>query len=92
MRKLIILIVILLLFLGAYSAAQTYFPQLQQYLSSNETAPIIPQGQVKVMSEESVTVAAVKKVGPSVVTIEEMASPQASSQQLPFDFSPFFPP
>lgn len=86
MRKLVILILILILFLGLYSFAEIYVPQLRQYILKNTLH--LPQVQVKVVTEESVTIDTVKKVGPSVVTVEEMASPISSSQS-PFDFGPF---
>ncbi len=88
MRKLIILIIVLLVFLGIYSFAEVSIPQLQQYFSINTNPLQLSQGKVKVVTEESVTIDTVKKVGPSVVTVEEMSSPTASSQ-LPFNFGPF---
>lgn len=70
MRRLIILIAILLIVLGVTSGINQYFPQVQQYLNNakDKTGRAIP-GSVKVVTEESVVIDVVKKVGPSVVTI-----------------------
>src|SRR5258708_35404202 len=89
MRKLLILIVILLGLLVVISTAQQYLPSVFQnglFFSS----PQAPQ-QVKVVTEESVTIDIVKKAGPSVVTISGTAS-QQPQQSPPFDFGiqPFF--
>ncbi len=89
MRKLLVIVGILLVVLGAVSAAELYLPQVQQYVESarQQIAPE-PQQKIKVVTEESVTVDTVKKVGPSVVTVVEEAAPQAQ-QQSPFSFGPF---
>lgn len=93
MRKLIILIVILIVILGLYSGIQTYLPQLGNIIASqginlNNNTSGLPQEKVKVVSEESVTINAVKKVGPSVVTVEEISSNSQNQQQS----NPFFDP
>lgn len=64
MRKLIVLVVILLAVLGIISAASKYAPSL-------EKPKEIKKGdeKVKIVSEESVVIDVVKRVGPSVVTI-----------------------
>ncbi|HUD44796.1 MAG TPA: trypsin-like peptidase domain-containing protein [Patescibacteria group bacterium] len=88
MRKLIVLIVILIIFLGLYSAAQEYLPQFRQYLTQGSSMSVLPTEQVKVVSEESVTIDAVKKVGPSVVTVTEESAPLSSDDQS-YDIGPF---
>ena len=85
MRKLIVLVIILLVFLGFWSFVYTYLPVVSQRIAGIGT--IQPRQTVKVVTEESVVISDVKKVGPSVVTVEELASPQA--QTSPFQFGPF---
>lgn len=86
MRKLIVLVIILLGFLGVWSAATKYSPNLSNLLE-NKSPLQIPSGEkVKVLTEESVVVDAVKKVGPSVVTVAEEVTQRSVS---PFDFGPF---
>lgn len=81
MRKLIILIAILVVLLGLTSAAQKYVPQISH---NSQKSP--GSETVKIVSEESVTVDIVKKVGPSVVTIAQEI-PQSEGAQ--FNFGPF---
>ncbi|MDE2026639.1 MAG: trypsin-like peptidase domain-containing protein, partial [Patescibacteria group bacterium] len=81
MKKLVVLVVILFLILGIISTAQKLVPTIVQGLQTPQSTQ-----NVKVVSEESVTINAVKKVGPSVVTVEEMSS---GSQQQAFNFGPF---
>ncbi len=81
MRKLIILVAILIVLLGLTSAVQKYVPQFSQNQPSQKTTET-----VKIVSEESITVAIVKKAGPSVVTIAEERSESAGAQ---FNFGPF---
>lgn len=69
MRKLIISLTVLLVFLGLFSAVSKY--PLKQELP-------LPKEKISVVTEESVVIEAVKKVGPSVVTVAEV-----------FDFGPF---
>jgi len=78
MRKLIVLLVSLILFLGIWGGIEKYSPKSLPIPKSSE--------KVKIVSEESVVVNVVKKFGPSVVTVSGEAAPQASS---PFDFGPF---
>ena len=82
MRKLIVLVVILLSILGILSVAQKLLPTIVSDLQNNPES----SQNIKVVSEESVTINAVKKVGPSVVTVEEMSSAQ---NQQSVDFGPF---
>jgi serine protease Do len=85
MKKLILVLAILLIFLGIWTAVFSYLPAFKS-LVNNPTVIQTPE-KIKVVSEESVTISDVKKVGPSVVTVEETASPQSNSQQ--FNFGPF---
>lgn len=69
MRKLIILVVILIVISAFWSGISRYLPKI-----STSTQP--QQEKVKIITEESVVIDAVKKVGPSVVTVaEEQQSP-----------------
>ncbi len=89
MRKLLYLILGLVGLLIVISAVQQFAPSL--FLSSQ--LHLAPQGnqQVKVVTEESVTIDIVKKYGPSVVTVSGTGS-ESNSQNSPFDngFPPFF--
>lgn len=88
MKKLVLLIALLVGVLLVISAIQQYAPsffnsgRLHLAQQSNQ--------QVKVVSEESVTIDIVKKYGPSVVTVSGTASQSNSQQNSPFDFG--FPP
>lgn len=81
MRKLIILVVVLLAFLGVWNALYTYFPQLSQGLNGPK-----PKEVVKVVTEESVVINDVKQIGPSVITVEEVLS---QGNSLPLNVGPF---
>lgn len=85
MRKLLILIVILILVLFSWNGIAKYAPQIPQMFKQTST-PEIPQEKVRIVTEESVVVDTVKKVGPSVVTVSEIVKQQTLS---PFDFGPF---
>lgn len=93
MRKLLVLLVILILFLGLWSAAATYAPHFSDMFKIpglHLGTSITTSQPVKVVTEESVTVDAVKNVGPSVVTVVEQASTAAPDQQSQsFNFGPF---
>lgn len=86
MRRLIILLVILLIFLGLASVANRYIPQLKESLSSDTS--VLPQNnnRLRVTSEENVIINTVKQVGPSVVTI---AVAPSNRQSLFGDEDPF---
>src|SRR5258708_7476907 len=87
MRRLVVLIIILIIILGLASAAQKYFPALQQFAP----ATTFPQGteKIKVVTEESVTIDIVKKSGPSVVTVSGQSTAPQSNSVSPFDLGPF---
>ena len=84
MKKLIGLVIILLLVLLIWTGGETYAPSLLARITHSSVSTIAP---VKVESEESVTINAVKKIGPSVVTVEEISSVQGNNQS--FGFGPF---
>src|SRR3990167_1103836 len=65
MRKLIILVVVLLVVLGIIGAAGKYAPSLEKTKEAFKKS----DEKVKIVSEESVVIDVVKRVGPSVVTI-----------------------
>ena len=83
MRRLILLVVALLIFLGVWNAIYNYAPFFTKGFNIPQNKP---KEVVKVVSEESVTIADVKKVGPSVVTVEEEVLPQ---NQQSLNFGPF---
>lgn len=86
MRKLIVLVVSLILFLGVWSGVEKYAPQVSQVFQKNFSSPKETE-KVKVITEESVVIDVVKKHGPSVVTVSEEV---ASSDSSAFDFGPFY--
>ena len=81
MRRIILLIVLVIilfaLWLGLGSASSTKFPfGLQKNLQK------VPDSAVKVVTEESVVVDTVKKVGQSVVTVAQDIPESHSSHSL----------
>ncbi|MBI4089522.1 MAG: trypsin-like peptidase domain-containing protein [Candidatus Levybacteria bacterium] len=84
MRKLILIIVVLLILLGVWNWVSTTFPDFSKFV---QKPGIIsePSKKVEVVTEESVTVNAVKKVSSSVVTVSQEVSPTQKS----FNFGPF---
>jgi S1-C subfamily serine protease len=83
MKKLIILLVFLIAFLVVWNLGSSFlartFPNISQSISGQTE-------NVKVVTEESVTISDVKQVGPSVVTVVEQA-PQNSGG--PVQIGPF---
>jgi serine protease Do len=88
MRRLIIIIIVLVGILFIISAAQTYLPSLFN-IDTSRLTPRQSDQNVKVVTEESVTIDIVNKAGPSVVTVAQTGGAQS---ELPFGFSPFFSP
>ncbi|MGH7245435.1 MAG: S1C family serine protease, partial [Candidatus Levyibacteriota bacterium] len=87
MRKAVVIIVGLIVLLAAWSALAKYnFLTFPQIFKGGEAG--LPTQKVQVVTEESVTVDTVKKVGPSVVTVAEQQS-QSSVNNQSFDFGPF---
>ncbi|MBA3723557.1 MAG: trypsin-like peptidase domain-containing protein, partial [Candidatus Levybacteria bacterium] len=87
MRRLILLILVLIGVLFLISAAQTYIPQIFN-IDTARFAPKQTDQNIKVVTEESVTIDIVKKTGPSVVTVA--AANTSAGNETPFDFGPFF--
>lgn len=85
MRKIIIFIVLVLILFGLWNWFKLSGSQFVHNLQS--ASIILPQSkeQVKVVSEESVTITTVKNVGPSVVTIAEQSIPYLKQQSFGFD-------
>jgi len=86
MRKLIVIVIILIVILGVWNAAILYSPGISSFLKNQNIT--LPAQKVQIVTEESVTIDAVKKVGPSVVTVEEEAPP-ATSGNSTFNLGPF---
>lgn len=84
MRRIIVLVVILVVLSFSWSAVTKYSPQFSGLFQKQGLVQLPPE-KVKVVTEESVVVDTVKKVGPSVVTVSE-TRPQTFS---PFDSGPF---
>jgi len=85
MRRLIVLVTILIIFLAGLSAVSNYLPKLGNFLSNPQLHQSVKE-KVKVVTEESVVIDAVKKVGPSVVTVVEERTIRSLQQ---FEFGPF---
>ena len=80
MKRLLILIATLLLFISALSFIYEKYP------SVFNPSPITTPGKIEVLREESVVTQAVKNVGPSVVTIVETVTRETPRS---FQFGPF---
>jgi S1-C subfamily serine protease len=85
MRKLIFLVIILLIFLSVWSTVTKYAPQFFQNIKKPSLVEKTEE-KVKIVTEESVVIDIVKRVGPSVVTVSEEVS---GGFVAPFDFGPF---
>jgi serine protease Do len=79
MRRLIVVLAVLIIFLGIWAEIFSLFPKFVAKFQSSGIN--FPQEKVKVVTEESVTIDVVKNVGPSVVTVVEQATP-VQNQQL----------
>lgn len=79
MRRLILIVVLLLIFLGVWNAVSVYSPSLRNLL--NERGISLPTENLRVVTEESVVIDIVKKVSSSVVTV--------GVEQRVLDFDPF---
>ncbi len=88
MRRLILLIIVLIGVLFLINVAQKHLPGMLKLDPAKFSQTSRSDDNVRVVTEESVTIDIVKKAGPSVVTIAE--SRNAPSQQSPFNFEPFF--
>ncbi len=88
MKKLVIILLILIVFLGAWSAAFNLFPQFGNYLNEKKESPQVKEENIKVVKEESITIDIVKKIGPSVVTIVQEPN-EKNSLDDSFQLGPF---
>jgi len=86
MRKLLFILVLLLAILGAWTLFATYIPSVLSKLPIS-SKPAVPNEQVKVLTEESVVISDVKKISPSVVTVEEFSQSPSTDESL--NFGPF---
>lgn len=80
MKKLLLILIVLVVFLIAFSKLSSFLPKLN----------LIPENtpaKVQIVSEESVVINVVKNVGPSVITVVAQSKPQSQSDA--FNFGPF---
>ncbi|OGH02603.1 MAG: hypothetical protein A2798_03115 [Candidatus Levybacteria bacterium RIFCSPHIGHO2_01_FULL_37_17] len=82
MKKLLVLLVALIVLLATWFVLSTF----TQGLLGDQSAPKASTETVKIVKEESVVVDVVKNVGPSVVTVVEIAS---LSSRNTINFGPF---
>ena len=82
MKRLVVLVLFLLVLLG-FSSVIGQFSPTQKIVDLSEK-----KEQIKVLTEESVTIDIVKKSGPSVVTIAEDLPPRSQNRGS-FNFGPF---
>ena len=85
MRRLVLVLAALIIFLGIWVGIFSLFPKFVSKLKISDIQ--LPQEKVEVVTEESVTINVVKNVGPSVVTVIEQAAP--SQQNQSFNIGPF---
>lgn len=86
MRRLIILVTILIIILAFTSAASDFLPKIPDLIPPAIKPQIEKQEKVKIVTEESVVIEAVKNYGPSVVTVVEETTVRSLRQ---FNFGPF---
>lgn len=79
MKKLVVALIVLIVFLGLWLIGEKYLPSFSPKIS-------IPTEKVKVVTEESVVIDVVKNMGPSVVTIVEEVQPNKVQS---YDVGPF---
>lgn len=87
MRKFILLITILLLFVVGWDGLQKYSPVIKNLVQNPSQNIQLPSDKVKIVTEESVVIDVVKKVGPSVVTVAQEIKPLTINPF--FNFGPF---
>lgn len=85
MKRLIILVIVLLIILGAWNALLQYSPQLRDFFANNQVIPT-PETSVTVLPEENIIIDVVKEVGPSVVTIAITSDQRSLFENDPFGF------
>ncbi len=79
MKKLVVILIVLIAFLGIWLIGEKYLPNISSKIS-------IPNEKVKVVTEESVVIDVVKNIGPSVVTIVEEVQPNKTQS---YNIGPF---
>lgn len=85
MRKLIVLIAIILIILGIGGAFEQYGQSVTEYLNTlGVITPSVGGEKVKVVTEESVVIDVVEKVGPSVVTVAATSQVPSIDENDPF--------
>ncbi len=91
MRRLVVLVVILIIALALWNCVAKYYPNFLGSLHAPSGNQVYQSNQpVKVVTEESVTIDTVKKVGPSVVTVSSQPTATSdNSGNSPFDLGPF---
>lgn len=77
------MVIVLVVFLGMWNALSHYGPVLLERLAKQQ--PLVSSQKTHVITEESVVINTVKKVGPSVVTVAAQLPEQSSL----FEDSPF---
>jgi hypothetical protein len=85
MRRLILLVTLLIVFLGVWGGIEKYAPNLSTILKKNTPIQLPSSENLKIVQEESVVINVVKDHGPSVVTVAE----EAQIEELDPFFSPF---
>lgn len=85
MKRLILVLAALIIFLVVWVQIFALFPGIASKLQIPSGIKF-PKGEVKVITEESVTIDVVKNVGPSVITVVEEVPP---SQSQTFNIGPF---
>lgn len=88
MKKLLLLVIGLLIFLAVWSGVTQYTAKISGINQNPESSGL--GGNVKIVSEESVVISVVKKVSPSVVTIAEDIPQQTYAQPDLGPFGSFF--
>ncbi|MBI2443435.1 MAG: trypsin-like peptidase domain-containing protein [Candidatus Levybacteria bacterium] len=91
MRRFIVLIAIILILVGIGSALEEYTPFFRDYLNSVgfSSSQSLGGDKVRVVSEESVVIDVVKKVGPSVVTVAATSQVSIIDRNDPFSIFGF---
>lgn len=94
MKKLLALVIVLLLILGIWSVIAKYIPNVSKSVqTSQQQQNSLGSEKVRVVSEESIAIDVVKRVGPSVVTIAGVPTVSQNQSYNPNDpFSIFGSP
>jgi serine protease Do len=79
-RKFLLLLVFFIILFGVYKIVTNYTPQVSTLIHLHSF--LLLQQPIRIVTEESVTIDTVKKVGPSVVTVVEQGALQQPVQQF----------